>query len=82
LTFYFDITIVLVGNAHELSLKSVIWIGSIRKDLWEFPEPVLHHTHVAQRGGKILQHLPAALHNPAGNDSRPHCLGQTASFQF
>jgi phage-related protein len=38
------------------SLKPVIWIGSSRKDLREFPEPVQDHTgyalYVAQRGGK------------------------------
>jgi phage-related protein len=40
----------------ESSLKPVIWIGSSRKDLREFPEPVQDHMgyalYVAQRGGK------------------------------
>lgn len=38
------------------SLKPVIWIGSSRKDLREFPEPVQDHMgyalYVAQRGGR------------------------------
>jgi phage-related protein len=37
-------------------LKPVIWIGSSRKDLGAFPEPVQHHMgyalYVAQQGGK------------------------------
>jgi len=41
---------------HEPSLKPVIWVGSSRKDLREFPEPVQDHMgyalYVAQRGGK------------------------------
>jgi phage-related protein len=40
----------------EPSLKPVIWVGSSRKDLREFPEPVQDHMgyalYVAQRGGK------------------------------
>src|SRR5271165_2046383 len=40
----------------EPPLKPVIWIGSSRKDLREFPEPVQDHMgyalFVAQRGGK------------------------------
>jgi phage-related protein len=39
-----------------LSLKPVIWVGSSRKDLREFPDPVQDHMgyalYVAQRGGK------------------------------
>lgn len=38
------------------SLKPVVWIGSSREDLREFPEPVQDHMgyalYVAQRGGK------------------------------
>lgn len=38
------------------SLKPVIWIGSSRKDLRAFPEPVQDHMgyalYIAQRGGK------------------------------
>jgi phage-related protein/predicted XRE-type DNA-binding protein len=40
----------------EPSLKPVIWVGSSRKDLREFPEPIQDHMgyalYVAQRGGK------------------------------
>jgi phage-related protein len=40
----------------ESFLKPVIWVGSSRKDLREFPEPVQDHMgyalYVAQRGGK------------------------------
>ena len=37
-------------------IKPVIWVGSSRKDLREFPEPVRDHLgyvlYVAQKGGK------------------------------
>jgi phage-related protein len=40
----------------EPPLKAVIWVGSSRKDLREFPEPVQDHMgyalYVAQCGGK------------------------------
>src|SRR5664279_1583165 len=40
----------------DTSLKPVIWVGSSRKDLRAFPEPVQDHMgyalYVAQRGGK------------------------------
>ena len=40
----------------EPSLKPVVWIGSSRKDLRAFPEPVQDHIgyalYVAQRGGQ------------------------------
>jgi phage-related protein len=40
----------------ELPLKPVVWVGSSRKDLRAFPDPVQSHTgyalYVAQRGGK------------------------------
>jgi phage-related protein len=40
----------------EASFKPVIWVGSSRKDLRAFPEPVQDHVgyalYVAQRGGK------------------------------
>ena len=40
----------------EPLLKPVIWVGSSRKDLREFPEPVQDHVgyalYVAQRGGR------------------------------
>jgi|ERR1035441_7817685 phage-related protein len=42
--------------AAEPFFKPVIWVGSSRKDLREFPEPVQDHMgyalYVAQRGGK------------------------------
>src|SRR5271169_2602239 len=42
--------------ANEPSVKPVIWLGSSRKDLREFPEPVQDHMgyalYVAQLGGK------------------------------
>ena len=38
------------------SLKPVIWVGSSRRDLRAFPEPVQDHMgyalYIAQRGGK------------------------------
>jgi len=40
----------------EPPLKPVIWVGSSRKDVRTFPEPVQDHMgyalYVAQRGGK------------------------------
>jgi len=37
-------------------LKPVVWVGSSRRDLWAFPDPVQDHMgyaiYVAQRGGK------------------------------
>jgi phage-related protein len=40
----------------ELRLKPVLWVGSSRKDLREFPDPVQDHMgyaiYVAQQGGK------------------------------
>src|SRR5271166_793283 len=40
----------------EPPLKPVVWVGTSRKDLPEFPEPVQDHVgyalYVAQRGGK------------------------------
>lgn len=40
----------------DAPLKPVIWVGSSRKDLREFPDPVQDHVgyalYVAQRGGK------------------------------
>jgi phage-related protein len=42
--------------ASEVSIKPVIWLGSSRKDLREFPAPVRDHMgyalYVAQLGGK------------------------------
>src|ERR1017187_8251048 len=38
------------------SLKPLVWVGSSRRDLCDFPDPVLDHVgyalYVAQRGGK------------------------------
>ncbi len=40
----------------ELSFKPVVWVGSSRKDLREFPDNVQEHMgyalYVAQQGGK------------------------------
>jgi len=40
----------------ELPLKPVVWVGSSRRDLRAFPDPVQDHMgyaiYVAQRGGK------------------------------
>jgi phage-related protein len=40
----------------EPPLKPVVWVGSSRKDLRKFPDPVQHQVgyaiYVAQRGGK------------------------------
>lgn len=40
----------------EPSLKPVVWVGSSRRDLRAFPEPVQDHVgyapYIAQRGGK------------------------------
>ena len=40
----------------EPALKPLIWVGSSRKDLRQFPDPIQHHMgyalHVAQQGGK------------------------------
>jgi phage-related protein len=40
---------------NEPPLKPIIWVGSSRKNLREFPEPVQDHMgyalYVAQRGG-------------------------------
>jgi phage-related protein len=40
----------------EPPLKPVVWVGSCRKDLRKFPDPVQHQVdyaiYVAQRGGK------------------------------
>src|ERR1700689_4008256 len=42
--------------ADELPFKPVVWVGSSRKDLRQFPDPVQDHVgyalYVAQRGGK------------------------------
>ena len=42
--------------ADNLPLKKVIWVGSSRRDLRSFPDPVQDHIgyalYVAQRGGK------------------------------
>ena len=42
--------------ADEPSLKPVVWVGSSRRDLCRFPDPVQDHMgyalYVAQRGGK------------------------------
>ena len=54
----------------EPSLKPVIWIGSSRKDLRGFPEPVQDHIgyalYVAQRGGKHRDTKPLTGFGGAG----------------
>ncbi len=46
------------------SLKPVIWVGSSRKDLREFPDMVQDHMgyalYVAQQGGKHREGEPTA----------------------
>jgi phage-related protein len=54
--WYSEITISVLLVSANPSLKPVIWIGSSRKDLRAFPEPVQDHMgyalYIAQRGGK------------------------------
>jgi len=54
-TCYSEITI-STSMTDEPPVKPVIWVGSSRKDLREFPEPVQDHVgyalYVAQRGGR------------------------------
>jgi phage-related protein len=54
----------------ELSLKPVIWVGTSRKDLREFPAPVQDHMgyalYVAQRGGKHRDAKPLSGFGGAG----------------
>jgi phage-related protein len=54
----------------EPPLKPVIWVGSSRKDLREFPEPVQDHMgyalYVAQRGGKHRDTKPLSGFGGAG----------------
>jgi phage-related protein len=54
--WYSEITISVLLMSANPSLKPVIWIGSSRKDLRAFPEPVQDHMgyalYIAQRGGK------------------------------
>jgi phage-related protein len=52
------------------SLKPVIWVGSSRKDLWEFPEMVQDHMgyalYVAQQGSKHRDAKPLTGFGGAG----------------
>jgi phage-related protein len=54
----------------EAPLKPVIWVGSSRKDLGEFPDPVQDHIgyalYVAQRGGKDTDAKPLKGFGGAG----------------
>jgi phage-related protein len=54
----------------EPSLKPVIWVGSSRKDLREFPDPVQDYMgyalYVAQRGGKHRDTKPLSGFGGAG----------------
>ncbi len=56
MTEYSEITILRYTNECEPRLKPVVWIGSSRKDLRTFPDPVQDHMgyalYVAQHGGK------------------------------
>jgi phage-related protein len=52
------------------SFKPVIWVGSSRKDLHEFPEPVQDHMgyalYVAQQGGRHRDAKPLSGFGGAG----------------
>ena len=54
----------------EPSLKPVVWVGSSRKDLREFPGPVQDHMgyalYLAQRGGKHRDTKPLTGFGGAG----------------
>jgi len=54
----------------EAPLKPAIWVGTSRKDLREFPEPVQDHVgyalYVAQRGGKHRDAKPLSGFGGAG----------------
>lgn len=54
----------------DLPLKPVIWVGTSRKDLREFPEPVQDHIgytlFVAQQGGKHQDAKPLVGFGGAG----------------
>ena len=54
----------------EPSLKPVIWVGTSRKDLRAFPEPVQDHVgyvlYVAQRGGRHRDTKPLIGFGGAG----------------
>lgn len=54
----------------EPPIKPLVWVGSSRKDLSGFPEPVKDHMgyalHVAQQGGKHLDAKPLSGFGGAG----------------
>jgi phage-related protein len=56
--------------SEEPFLKRVVWVGSSRKDLREFPNPVQDHMgyalYVAQRGGKHPDAKPLTGFGGAG----------------
>ena len=54
----------------DLPFKPVVWVGSSRKDLREFPDPVQDHVgyalYVAQRGGRHRDAKPLSGFGGAG----------------
>jgi len=54
----------------EQTLKPVIWVGTSRRDLREFPDPVQDHMgyalYIAQRGGKHRDAKPLSGFGGAG----------------
>jgi phage-related protein len=56
--------------ADEMPFKPVVWVGSSRKDLREFPDPVQDHVgyalYVAQRGGRHRDAKPLSGFGGAG----------------
>ena len=70
LTKYSDFTILVTLMADDLPFKPVVWVGSSRKDLREFPDPVQDHVgyalYVAQRGGRHRDAKPLSGFGGAG----------------
>jgi phage-related protein len=75
----------------SLPIKPVVWVGSSRKDLCEFPEPVQNHVgyalYVAQRGGKHRDATPLAGFGGAGvveivNDYRGDTFRAVYSLRY
>jgi phage-related protein len=56
--------------ATKLQIRTVVWVGSSRKEFAEFPEPVKdrlgYALYVAQRGGKHDDARPLKGYNGAG----------------
>src|SRR5271166_3004582 len=70
----------------EPPLKPVIWIGSSRKDLREFPEPVQDHMgyalYVAQRGGKHRDAKALTGFGGAGSSKSSRTIAATRSARY